>query len=177
MNNSQRIINQYESKYGIEVPSIIKLFYSMGWIDDLFPEYLDPIHNYKFPLIKFYEIENCNSVNDKLTIHSFIKADELHLCIDRFIEMWGGLNDFFPLSLEIMPMSAWILVGINKTNYGQIWLTDEGGGSDLVYLFSSLSELLLNCRIQWFEEEIKDIGNINKLQKNWGEHFWRLKDN
>lgn len=175
MNNAFEVIRQFESKYEIEVPPIIKLFYGMGYIDNLFPEYLNLKYDFKFPLIKYYEIPNTNKIKDKLTIHSFIKTNELQESLNRFIEMWGSLKDFFPISFEVMPISAWILVGVNKANYGQIWLTNEAGGSDLTLLFSSLTELLLDCRIEWFEEEIKEIGGLNQLQKNWGEDFWRIK--
>jgi hypothetical protein len=166
MNNS--ILSNYEKKHNVKIPESIKFCLNNKIFENLLPTFYDKKENFNFPIVNYLKYDD--EKNGELSITELINSENIERYIRSFDNMVNYQQDFFPISFEVFPQSAWLLVGINKENNLQVWITAPGGGDDLKLLSEDLFMFLNKCN-QIYNPEIK----IKNLYKRYEEPFWRIK--
>jgi len=164
-----KIFEKYEKEYNVKIPSFLRLFIEKDFFSYFLSEYYDKKEKFIFPT---NSLHYTTYDGIKLIITGLIRKNSLEKDIDLFNDMVDYQKDFFPLSFEVFPYCSWLLVGINKTNFGQIWITDEDAIDGLKYLQVDFFEFFLNC-----DKVLNEFVDIDKLYKKYGNDYWETMMN
>ncbi|WP_103068641.1 SMI1/KNR4 family protein [Aquimarina sediminis] len=110
--------------------------------------------------------------DDELSLENFMDINELFICegYKHYVNQYGLL----PISIH--GFNGGLLVGINEDNQDEIYLTQDT--EEINFIANNIYEVLLNIKpivvnFENFDEKI----DTEKFYKNWGEDFWRVKEN
>lgn len=171
MENIKATIKNYENNHKVIIPEMLKFNLINNTFSNLLSRYYNGIEDFIFPLVN--SLEYITKDKDTLYITDIIRKENLSSYLDAFyLNMEEEIyKNFFPISLEVFPYSSWLLVGINKKNYNEVWITSPGAGSDLIFLQYDFYNFLNNLKPIYSE----DFKKYN-FYKNYNEDFWRIKE-
>lgn len=173
MNN---IIIKFEKIHKIIVPEIFKVHLLLNSSNQYFQFFkTSDFPDFEFPLT--YLSFSDNEENEYM-LDSVVTTQNFESKIEHFKAMWGNkiLNQFYPISFDVYPKHQWLLLGVSPKNYGEIWLSSEGGGNDCVKVFDTLYNFYESCEIMYRESLLRENRSLNDLYRNWGEDFWRVRE-
>lgn len=162
----------YESNYGIVLPPIYKSFISV------FKPYFahqkiktSEEGNYQSFIVPIYTSvpsESMCSDDDELAFESFKEVDELFTFEPS---NKGYLTDL--LFIANHGYSGGLLLGIGAHNKDQIFhVTDS---TVVNFMANNIFELIHKFALIQYDFDTPHV-DTNKLYKNWGEEFWRIKE-
>lgn len=178
----------FEEKLKIKLPPIYKLFLESYYIGSrlasgqLWDEFKRQ-EMFVEKTNKYYFInKNVNSAyNDDFTLN------QPHLCIDIFQELSNdsdlffeyGVVDCFPIGAGYSVNSPGLFVGIMDYNLDKIYLENSGlRKGKWTFLANNIFEFIRGFEIvEYTAEECRKYQfTYDKLYKNWGEDFWRVRE-
>ena len=99
-------------------------------------------------------------------------------------DLWGEDERFLGLAIVSNPSHAFIVFSVNESDFGSIWIefpeVVEINGEEVerLYLEDNLISFLSKLKKGIFEDRIENYLPLEKnLYKNWGEDFWRVREN
>ncbi len=155
-----------EEKFGIIVPDDFKLFQKLIELNNPVVEYFDPEENFSFRLTKWLTYKNSN-----VRIDDFFDLASLENYWSRHMEIWGSL-DYLPFGSLAKPHAGQLLYSNLPEKIGTIHYT-ETGSKEPLFLANDLFSFVESINIE-YRDDMKKV--LSDLYKNWGEDFWRLKE-
>lgn len=161
-----------EKKYGIELPPIYKSFISV--FDPCFAHIKvkkkgqENFQSFVYPFYSSSVLKDYTYDDDELSFDYFREVKEV-LSSERSNE--GYLKDL--LFIAHHAYSGGLLVGIGEHNKDQIFHNTDS--TIITYMADNIFELLQKMQLVQYDAEEPPV-KISKLYKNWGEDFWRYRE-
>jgi len=180
---------ELEKKMNLKIPSELAIlnFIDLGQHTEVVGENSDfNINGYKYKV-------NENEWHEDIIIDHFIPLKDLEIFWSARTRLWGKKfkKKYVAIANVIQPYGAFIVISLNKVDFGTIWL--EVGDEDQIQVPFEIKEedyddyfrfLLQNNFTSFlstleritFEDRIRDDLTFSMLYKNWGEDFWRVRE-
>ncbi len=166
--------------------------------EDLIPPYFKLFLN-QFQVEINYSTENTVYFNDKKhhfskfemfnneiinreeyysTIDSIFNYDRLLEEVNKYKRKEENWNRLGLMQIGLMHSSDVLLIGLEEKNLDQIWRYGQGMGIVTCKLDDNIFDFFSRLKLVIDEEALNEIGIIDskKLYRNWGEDFWRVRD-
>lgn len=178
----------YENSIGIKLPPIYKLFLESYYMDNLLAS------GQKWEGLKISEllVEDGNRFTIITKLENTIYNDDLiltppEISLEVFRELSDdaalffehGEIDCFPIGAGNGVNSPGIYVGIKAYNLDKIYLENSGiRRGKWTLLANNIFEFIRGFEVvEYTEEECKKYQfTYDRLYKNWGEDFWRVRE-
>jgi hypothetical protein len=161
-----------EEKYGIVLPPIYKSFISV--FDPCFAHLKvkktgqEKFQSFVVPCYSSSDLNEHTYDDDELSFDYFREVEEV-LSFERSNE--GHLVDL--LFIAHHGYSGGLLVGIGENNKDQIFHNTDS--TVVTYVANNIFELIHRMELVQYDSETPSV-QTSKLYKNWGEDFWRVKE-
>lgn len=160
-----------EEKYGISLPPIYRSFISVFKPYFAHQKVMKSTGGFQSFVVPFYssvQMESYSSDDDEFAFESFKEVEEV-LTFSRSNQ--GHLKDL--LFIANHGYSGGLLVGIGEENQDKIYHNTD---SPVVnFIAENIYEVISKIGLIQYDFETPPI-ETNKLYKNWGEDFWRNKE-
>ncbi|WGK66190.1 SMI1/KNR4 family protein [Croceiramulus getboli] len=161
-----------EEKYGFKLPPIFRSFIAV------FKPYFAHIkvkkisqegfQSFVVPFYSSQDLKEYTSDDDELAFESFKEAEDL---FSFEPSNKGYLEDLVFISNH--GYGGGLLVGIGEHNKDQIY--HNADSTVIKFMANNIFELIHKMELIQFDFETPSI-DTSRLYKNWGEDFWRVKD-
>lgn len=191
MNGIEKITNMHTDKLdfeeigkmlGVPIPKELEVlnFYDIGSETILVGE-----NHAEFNIDNYIYKFNQEALYNSLVIEFFIKKEDLkEFWRNRTLgDLWEPNDRFLDLAFLTIPPYSSIVISVNAKDFGSIWLElpeiIEINGKEIfrIYLEPDFITFLSKLEKGLYEDRIEDYIPLDqKLYKNWGEDFWRVKN-
>lgn len=181
--NRKKDLANLEQELGHQIPKMLKTFYLMYQVNDL-GKYKNLSHlffsltlfnnqtNFHFPFALFVS-EYKELGYDPETFYEFKS-------IPTVIANWFN-DDYEELQQDYMVIAETsyhfpLMIGINQDNSDKVYVYDLDNDK-LVFLAENIFEYLMNIELDFSNNyNLPEGKTVNDLYKNWGEDFWRVRE-
>jgi hypothetical protein len=139
-------------------------------------------HDFMFSLCEIERHLTPNNKIEKVVIDYFFTTEYI---LDRWKDSIQNEQLFFdksllPFGILFEPTHTRLFVGVGEENSGEIWidLNEEDRykhGDDSLFVASDIENFIAECK-QVFKDGIFQEYPTHLLYKNWGEDFWRIRE-
>ncbi len=115
----------------------------------------------------------------ELLIYSFRENEKLHLYWQNRInsDLWNTNENFLDLAVLRKPSEHFVVLSLNENSFGTIWKENPYDNFSRVLIADNLIQFLGGLHFSLTTGFSKLYEPIHeKLYKNWGEDFWRLRE-
>jgi hypothetical protein len=167
----QQVI-QFETEAGLKIPPLYKLFIENYAIEDLsLPHYLIPSNN---TLASF---EQCKFLlNDSVGLHKLLTLKEI---LPSMKAIYPPKDKIWKKHLIMIADCAFqnsLMVGTGPTNEDKIYIESLSNRKRITYVCDNIFTFFRNYKVNVFPEFLYPH-KLSDLYKNWGEDFWRIREN
>jgi hypothetical protein len=181
-------LDEYEKKLGFLFPPIYKAFLSNFCFEPKKQEvYLKRTEQEKkfidsdFRLISLlaYASSNISPVSYKDDELGFMKFKDIESLLNYSVLNVAGAEDM--IIIADTNTSDLLLVGNGKQNLDKIYLYSTIREKLITFISNNVLDFISDCKIvechhdRMYYEHIRKIES-NELYKNWGEDFWRIRE-
>ncbi|MCU0338138.1 MAG: hypothetical protein MUF12_09820 [Sediminibacterium sp.] len=179
---------EFEEMIGFSLPPLYKAFLETFYMGSIRPngKYDDGLQKEEFYSETFKNFYSLYYVNNVIYSSAplFYKPEESISVFKEFIDdaelfFEHGIFDAFPIGFGNSVGGPILFVGIKEYNLDKIYVarTDSRKGV-WTFLANNIFEFIRGFEIvEYTEEECKKYGfTYDKLYRNWGEDFWRVRE-
>lgn len=173
LNNSYSFFQQVSLEFRNFI-SIFQLGESMLIIDYVL------VNNRKDFFIAFKMFEDYSIKDEKYnaTLDRIFELEELELEYNKFLSKHDHWNIDGFMKIGLLYHGDVLLLGMESRNYGEIWRWGNGlNCTQSCKLDNNIFEFMSRLRREIDYEQLDDLGiSVDQLYKNWGEDFWRVRE-